>query len=113
MLRIIREEEAPSLSRKLTTLGAAAAEIAARRHRPAVFSAAAGLALILLTGVTVWSFVRRDSPPKLKPASKGTIVLADFANAAGDPGFDGTLRHMPTWLRTKPLSERPNWQLRI
>ena len=32
MLRIIREEEAPSLSRKLTSMGAAAAEIAARRQ---------------------------------------------------------------------------------
>src|SRR5579863_9458900 len=32
MLRIIREEEAPSLSRKLTSLGAAASEIAARRQ---------------------------------------------------------------------------------
>ncbi|HTS48381.1 MAG TPA: protein kinase [Bryobacteraceae bacterium] len=32
MLRIIREEQAPSLSRKLTTMGAAAADIAARRQ---------------------------------------------------------------------------------
>ncbi len=32
MLRIIREEEAPSLSRKLTSMGAAAAGIAARRR---------------------------------------------------------------------------------
>jgi serine/threonine protein kinase/tetratricopeptide (TPR) repeat protein len=32
MLRIIREDEAPSLSRKLTSLGAAASEIAARRQ---------------------------------------------------------------------------------
>jgi eukaryotic-like serine/threonine-protein kinase len=32
MLRIIREEEAPSLSRKLTSMGAAASEIAARRQ---------------------------------------------------------------------------------
>ena len=32
MLRIIREEEAPSLSRKLTAMGAAAADIAARRQ---------------------------------------------------------------------------------
>ena len=30
MLRIIREEEAPPLSRKLTTMGAAAADIAAQ-----------------------------------------------------------------------------------
>ena len=32
MLRIIREEEAPSLSRKLTSMGAAASDIAARRQ---------------------------------------------------------------------------------
>src|SRR5205823_11838488 len=32
MLRIIREEEAPSLSRKLTSMGAAATGIAARRQ---------------------------------------------------------------------------------
>jgi sugar phosphate isomerase/epimerase len=32
MLRIIREEDAPPLSRKLTTMGAAAADIAARRQ---------------------------------------------------------------------------------
>src|SRR5258708_15795728 len=32
MLRIIREEEAPPLSRKLTATGAAAADIAPRRH---------------------------------------------------------------------------------
>ncbi len=32
MLRIIREEEAPSLARKLTSMGAAASEIAARRQ---------------------------------------------------------------------------------
>src|SRR5438552_6424115 len=32
MLRVIREEEAPSLSRKLTSMGAAASDIAARRQ---------------------------------------------------------------------------------
>jgi len=32
MLRIIREDEAPSLSRKLTSLGAAATDVAARRQ---------------------------------------------------------------------------------
>jgi serine/threonine protein kinase/tetratricopeptide (TPR) repeat protein len=161
MLRIIREEEAPSLSRKLTTMGAEAADIAARRqtdlaslrrlvngdlnsialkalekvrerrypsvtelaadlqryiehqpvlasparrlyrarkflrrHRPAVFGAAAALALILLSGLTVWSFVRHDSPPKPKLANKGTIVLGEFANATGDSAFNGGLRQV-------------------
>ncbi len=160
MLRIIREEEAPSLSRKLTAMGAAAADIAAcrqtdltslrrlvdgdlnsialkalekvrerrypsvtelaadlqryiehrpvlaspasefyrarkflRRHRPAAFGTAAGLALILLSGVTVWSFVRRNSPPKPKLANRGTIVLGEIANTTGDPAF-GALRQV-------------------
>ena len=165
MLRIIREEEAPSLSRKLTTMGAEAADIAARRqtdvaslrrlvdgdlnsialkalekvrerrypsvtefaadlqryiehrpvlasppssfyrgrkflrrHRPAAFGAVAALVLILLSGLTVWWFVRRDSPPSPKLANtlvnKGTIVLGEFANDTGDPAFNGTLRQV-------------------
>ena len=161
MLRIIREEEAPPLSRKLTAMGAAAADIAARRqtdmaslrrlvdgdlnriamkaldkvrtrryasatefaadiqryieHRPvlasppgalyrarkflrrqkpAVFGAAAGFAFILLSGITIWSLARRASPPKPRATGKGTIVLGDFANATGDPAFDGTLRQV-------------------
>jgi len=161
MLRIIREEEAPPLSRKLTTMGTASADIAARRqtdpaslrrlvdgdlnriamkalekvrarryasatelaadiqrftehrpvlasppgalyrarkflrrHKPAVFGAAAGLAFILLSGVAIWSIARRDSPPKPRATGKGAVVLGDFANATGDPAFDGTLRQM-------------------
>ena len=161
MLRIIREEEVPPLPRKLTAMGAAAAEIAAlrqtdpvslrhlmdgdlnrivlkalekvrdrrypsatefaadiqrytehrpvlatragglyrarkfiRRHRPAVFGTAGGLALILLCSVTVWSLVRRESSSRPRLKDKGVIVLADFANGAGDPGFDGTLRQV-------------------
>ena len=163
MLRIIREEEAPPLSRKLAELRAAAADVAAhrqtnpaslrrlvdgdltwiamkalekarqrrydsvaelaadiqryiehrpvlasppsrvyrsrkflRRHRPAAFGTLAGLAFILLSGVTVWSFVRRDSPPSPRLAEKGTIVLGEFANTTGDPAFDGTLRQVMT-----------------
>jgi len=161
MLRIIREEEAPPLSRKLTTMGTAAADIAARRQtdppalrrlvdgdlnwiamkaleklqerryasvaelaadiqrhiddrpvlasspgrlyrarkflrrqRLAFFGTTAGLAFILLSGVTIWSFARRDSPPKPRAADKGAIVLGDFANATGDPAFDGKLRQV-------------------
>ena len=159
MLRIIREEEAPPLSRKLSAMGAAAADIAAhrqtdtaslrrlvdgdlnwitmkalekvrerryasvaefaadiqryiehrpvlasppgvlyrarkflRRHRPAVLGTAAGLAFVLLSGVTVWSLLRRDSPSRPKLTEKDTIVLADFDNKTGDPVFDDTLR---------------------
>ena len=161
MLRIIREEEVPPLSRKLGAMGAAAAGIAAdrqsdaaslgrlvdgdlnwittkalekgrerryasvaelaadiqrhiedrpvlasspgrlyrarkflRRQRPVAFGTAAALAFILLSGVTVWSLGRRDSPPKANLTDKKTIVLADFANATGDPAFDGTLRQV-------------------
>jgi serine/threonine protein kinase/tetratricopeptide (TPR) repeat protein len=161
MLRIIREEEAPPLSRKLTTLGAAAADIAARRqtdpaslrrlvdgdlnsiamkalekarerryasvtefaadlqrylehrpvlaspagglyrgrkflrrHRTAVFGAAAALAFLLLSALTVWSFTHRNPQPKPPSTDKRPIVLADFANTTGDPAFDGTLRRV-------------------
>ena len=63
-----------------------------RRHRGAVLGTAAGVAFLLLSAVTVWSLIRSNSPPKPKLADKGTIVLGDFANTTGDPGFDGTLR---------------------
>jgi serine/threonine protein kinase/tetratricopeptide (TPR) repeat protein len=163
MLRIIREEEAPALSRKLSAVGAAATDIAARRqtdaaslgrfvdgdlnwitmkalekarerrypsvaelaadiqrhiedqpvlasspgrsyrarkflrrNRLAAFGATAGLALILLSVVAVWSVTRRDSPPTPNLADKRAIVLADFANTTGDPAFDGTLRRILT-----------------
>ncbi len=161
MLRIIREEEPPPLSRKLTTMGTAAADIAARRqtdlaslrrlvdgdlnriamkalekvrerrypsvaelaadiqryiehrpvlasppgglyrarkflrrNRPAVLGGAAGLALIALSGVTVWSLTHRNPRPKPQSTDKRPIVLADFANTTGDPAFDGTLRRV-------------------
>jgi eukaryotic-like serine/threonine-protein kinase len=169
MLRIIREEEAPALSRKLTTMGAEAEVIATRRqtdlaalrrlvngdlnsiamkalekarerrypsvtelaadlrrylqhrpvlaspvgrlyrarkflrrHRPAALLGTAGLALILASGLTVWWFVRRDSPPKptlanvsaATLANKATIVLGEFANTTGDPAFNGALRQV-------------------
>jgi eukaryotic-like serine/threonine-protein kinase len=158
MLRIIREEEAPPLTRKLSSMGATATVIAAhrqtdpaslrglvdgdlnwitmkalektrerryasvaalaadiqrhmedrpvlasppsrlyragkflRRHRLASLGAAAALALILLSGVTLWLLVQRPAPPRRSLSEKKTIVLADFANATGDPVFDGTL----------------------
>ena len=154
MLRIIREEEAPPLSRKLTTMGAAAADIAARRqtdpaslrrlvdgdlnsiamkalekarerryasvtelaadlqrymehrpvlasppgrlyrarkflrrHRPAAFGAAAGLAFILLSAVTVWSLVRRDSPPKPTVDRQGHDCSRRFREYHGGSGI--------------------------
>src|ERR1035437_4590285 len=159
MLRIIREEEAPSLSRKLTSMGAAAAGIAARRqtdpvslrrlvdgdlnsitmkalekkrerryasvfdfaadiqrhledrpvlasppgkvyrirkflrrHRPAALGIAAGVVILVLSGVTAWSLSHRESAVRPKLTEKDTIVLADFDNKTGDPVFDDTLR---------------------
>jgi serine/threonine protein kinase/tetratricopeptide (TPR) repeat protein len=161
MLRIIREDEAPSLSRNLTSMGPAASDIAAcrqtdpaslrrlvdgdlnsitmkalakvrerryasvsdlaadiqshlddrpvlasppsrlyrtrkllRRHRVAALGTAAGLAFIALNIATIWSFARRDSPQRPGLTDKRTIVLADFVNATGDPGFDQALRRI-------------------
>jgi len=161
MLRILREEEPPSLSRRFTTLGAVANDIAARRqtdpaslrrlmdgdlnriamkalekiqkrryasaaeleadiqryidhrpvlaspptllyrtrkfvrrHRPAVLGAVAGLAVIALGAVTVWSIGRGGSAPAANPVSKATIVLADFANTTGDPSLGNPLRQV-------------------
>jgi eukaryotic-like serine/threonine-protein kinase len=161
MLRIIREEEAPALSRRLSAMGAAASDIAVnrqsdppslrrlvdgdltwitmkalekvrerryasvaelaadiqrhiedrpvlasspgglyrahkfvRRHRAPVFGITAGIVFIVLGGLTVWSLLHSDSPPRPGLADKKTIVLADFANATGDPVFDGALRQI-------------------
>ena len=157
MLRMIREEEAPSLPKKLTSMGAAANDIAARRqtdpvslrrlvdgdlnsitmkalekareqryasvsdlaadiqrhlehrpvlasppsrlyrirkflrrHRLAALGTAAGVAVLVLSGVTAWSLSHSASRPKL--TDKDTILLADFDNKTGDPVFDDTLR---------------------
>jgi serine/threonine protein kinase len=159
MLRIIREEEASPLSRKLSTMGATSTGIAAhrrtdplslrrlvegdlnwitmkaleknrerrypsvaalaadiqrhredrpvlasppgrlyragkflRRHRLASLGVSAGLAFLLLSGLTVWLLLHRPAPPPpLTSTEKKTVVLADFANATGNPVFDGTL----------------------
>jgi tetratricopeptide (TPR) repeat protein len=53
---------------------------------------AACLGVIAFSGAAIWPLVRRDSPPTLRPDDKRTIVLAEFANTTGDPGFDGVLR---------------------
>ncbi|MBV9769955.1 MAG: protein kinase [Bryobacterales bacterium] len=171
MLRIIREEEAPPLSRRLTETGDSMAEIAAhrqtdgaslrrvvdgdlnwitlkalekvrerryssaaeliadiqrylehravlasppsalyrtrkflRRHKPGVVGTAAGLAFVLLSGVTAWSLVHRDYASRPKLTDKDTIVLADFDNKTGDSIFDGTLRQgLTIQLEQSPL----------
>ena len=161
MLRIIREEEAPPLSRRLAAMGSAAAGIAVnrntdpaslrrlvdgdlnritlkalekaparryasvlelaadiqrhlehrpvlvsppgalyrvrkflRRHRPATFGAASALAVILLSGLTVWSIERRDSRPQPRLTHRSAVVVGDFTNTTGEPAFDGSLRRV-------------------
>jgi serine/threonine protein kinase/tetratricopeptide (TPR) repeat protein len=173
MLRMIREDEAPSLPRKLTSMGAAAGAIAARRqtdavalrrlvdgdlnsitmkalekarerryasasdfaadiqrhleHRPvlasppsrlyrarkflrrrrlATLGAAAGVAFMVLSGVTAWSLSHRDSTSRPRLTDKDTIVLADFENKTGDPVFDDTLRQgLSVELQQSPFLE--------
>jgi eukaryotic-like serine/threonine-protein kinase len=159
MLRMIREDEPPSLSRKLSSMGTVATAIAARRrtdpvslrrlvdgdlnsitmkalekardrryasvsdfaadiqrhmedrpvlvspqgrlyrarkslrrHRLAALGTAAGLLVLVLTGVTAWSLSHRASATRRTLTDKDTIVLADFDNETGDPVFDDTLR---------------------
>ena len=63
-----------------------------RRHKPAVFTTAAGLVFIGLAGLTVWSLMQHNTSPRPKLTDKDSIVLADFDNRTGDPVFDDTLR---------------------
>jgi serine/threonine protein kinase/tetratricopeptide (TPR) repeat protein len=62
-----------------------------RRQRLAALGTAAGLVVLMLSGVTVWSLAR-GSAPRPKLTDKDPIVLADFDNKTGDPVFDDTLR---------------------
>ncbi|HEY3837499.1 MAG TPA: protein kinase [Bryobacteraceae bacterium] len=173
MLRIIREEEAPSLARKLTSMGAAASAIAERRrtdpaslrrlvdgdlnsitmktlektrerryasaadlaadiqryledrpvlasrtnrlyrarkffrrHRLITLAAGAGVVLLVLSGVTVWSLWRSGFASRPVLSDKDTIVLADFENKTGDPVFDDTLRQgLAVELQQSPFLE--------
>jgi eukaryotic-like serine/threonine-protein kinase len=63
-----------------------------RRHRLAAFGAAAGVAFLVLGGVTAWSLSHRDFVSRPQLTAKDSIVLADFDNSTGDPVFDDTLR---------------------
>jgi serine/threonine protein kinase len=171
MVRIIREDEAPSLSRKLASMGAAATAIAVRRrtdavslrrlvdgdpnsittkaleksrgrryasvsdlaadiqrfmegrpvlasppgrlyrtrkflrrHRGTALGTAAGLVLLVSSGMTLWSLSVRDSATRPKLTDTDTIVLADFDNKTGDPVFDDTLRQgLSVELRQSPF----------
>ena len=163
MLRMIREDEPPSLARKLTSMGASATGIAERRqtdpvslrrfvdgdpnsitmkalekarerryasvsdlaadiqryledrpvlvsppsysyrarkfirrHRLAAFAVMAAFGFMALSGTTIWSLARRESPPGPRMADKRIAVLADFLNTTGDTGFDGAPRQIVT-----------------
>jgi serine/threonine protein kinase len=63
-----------------------------QRKRGAVMSAALGIVLAMLVGVSVWALLDRRLKPKVQLTEKDTIVLADFDNKTGDPVFDDTLR---------------------
>ena len=57
--------------------------------RKKVFAVSVG-ALVVVLAMAVFGFLRSHRRPKL--TDKDTVVLADFANATGDPVFDGTMR---------------------
>jgi serine/threonine protein kinase/Flp pilus assembly protein TadD len=59
-----------------------------RRHKRGALMTLGVLVIAALAGV-LWFF---KSTPAAALTEKDTIVLADFANATGDPVFDGTLR---------------------
>src|SRR5450756_2293009 len=63
-----------------------------RRHRLAALGTAAGVVILLLSGVTAWSLSHRESAMRSRLTGKDTIVLGDFENKTGDPVFDDTLR---------------------
>jgi len=72
-----------------------------RRHRLAALGIAAGIAFLVLSGVTAWSLSLRARP---KLTDKDTIVLADFKNSTGNPVFDETLRQgLATQLEQSPF----------
>jgi len=75
-----------------------------RRHRLAALGTTAGVAFLVLSGVTAWSLSHAASRPKL--TDKDTIILADFENKTGDPVFDGTLRQgLSVELQQSPFLE--------
>ena len=74
----------------------------ARRRRTVVLGGAAGLAFLALSALTVWSFARHPSPSRPTIAAKATIVLTDFSNTTGDPGFNGIRQAISVGLEKSP-----------
>ena len=65
--------------------------------------AAVALVVVAATGIGAWRFALPSRAPV--PATvNGTVLLADFANATGDPAFDGTLEQaLIVQLRQTPF----------
>ena len=77
-----------------------------RRNRAVAVGTAAAVAVVVSTGLTLWSLARGDAPPKPALTDKDTIVLADFENKTGDAAFDDTLRQgLEVQLQQSPFLE--------
>ena len=75
----------------LEPLNTGASPVAASpRNKPLLKYAIAAVAVLLLTAGGVFLWQKRAQAKPL--TDKDVLVLADFANATGDPVFDGTLR---------------------
>jgi serine/threonine protein kinase len=84
--QIKRYQSARELQSELERLGVGHTPMAARRRLWPIIATASTVVLF-----TAGAFLYFHARPKL--TDKDTVVLADFANATGDPVFDGTLRH--------------------
>jgi len=82
-----RYQSARELQSELERLGIGRTPIAARWWLWPIIAITASIVVLLVAGAILYFHAR----PKL--TDKDTVVLADFANATGDPVFDGTLRH--------------------
>jgi eukaryotic-like serine/threonine-protein kinase len=82
-----RYQSARELQSELERLGSGRTPIAARWWLWPIIAITASIVVLLVAGAILYFHAR----PKL--TDKDTVVLADFANATGDPVFDGTLRH--------------------
>jgi eukaryotic-like serine/threonine-protein kinase len=82
-----RYQSARELQSELERLGIGRTPIAARRWLWPIIAITASIVVLLMAGAFLYVHAR----PKL--TDKDTVVLADFANATGDPVFDGALRH--------------------
>jgi eukaryotic-like serine/threonine-protein kinase len=88
--RVDTAHEAAELRDDLEHLKLGASPLdASQSHNPLLKYGIAGLAALILTGGVFFWQQRTHAKPL---TDKDVLVLADFANATGDPVFDGTLR---------------------